>query len=195
MDASQRKKVPSATGAEQGGGTPTLDQGDPGADLLARIADGEKQALKQLYNLTSGRLMTIALRMLGNRPMAEEAVQDTFLAVWNSASRFNPNLGTSRAWITTILRRKAIDRLRASPWLLREIELEDLGSAAPDTALQASVRQCLDRLKEDYRVSLLYVYFFGLTHAELSEKLQRPIGTIKSWVRRGLLDLKRCLEP
>ena len=195
MDASQRKKVPSATGAEQGGGTPTLDQGDPGADLLARIADGEKQALKQLYNLTSGRLMTIALRMLGNRPMAEEAVQDTFLAVWNSASRFNPNLGTSRAWITTILRRKAIDRLRASPWLLREIELEDLGSAAPDTALQASVRQCLDRLKEDYRVSLLYVYFFGLTHAELSEKLQKPIGTIKSWVRRGLLDLKRCLEP
>lgn len=195
MDASQRKKVPSATGAEQGGGTPTLDQGDPGADLLARIADGEKQALKQLYDLTSGRLLTIALRMLGNRPMAEEAVQDTFLAVWNSASRFNPNLGTSRAWITTILRRKAIDRLRASPWLLREIELEDLGSAAPDTALQASVRQCLERLKEDYRVSLLYVYFFGLTHAELSEKLQRPIGTIKSWVRRGLLDLKRCLEP
>ena len=173
------------------GGSAPLESNEA---LLGRIAEGDRHALKELYDQTAGRLLAIALRMLGNRPLAEEAVQDAFLAIWNSAARFDPARGAASAWITTILRRKVIDRLRASPWLLRETEFDDQGAVTADCTLQMAVRQCLDQLGSDHRTSLLYVYFFGLTHAELSEKLQKPLGTVKSWVRRALLDLTRCLE-
>ncbi|MDJ0626677.1 MAG: sigma-70 family RNA polymerase sigma factor [Rhodobacter sp.] len=167
---------------------------DPQAALLDRIAGGDKAALKQLYELCAGRLMGIALRMLGSMPMAEEAVQDTFVSIWSGAGRFDASVGSAQAWITTILRRRALDRLRASPWLLRETELGEMPRPGGDRTLGIAVRQCLDQLAVDHRISLLYVYYFGMTHSELSQKLQKPLGTVKSWVRRGLLDLKVCLD-
>lgn len=163
--------------------------------LLLAVASKDKDALQQIYRHHGGRLLAIATRMTGRRDLAEEAVQDTFVAVWKTAGAFDPAIGSARAWITTILRRRAIDRLRASPWLQREMVLPDVEErTAKDDACSLAVRQCMAGLPEPERRALTLVYLYGLTHAELSTFLEMPLGTVKSQVRRGLQAMRRCLE-
>lgn len=169
-------------------------------DLIAAIADGDRQALRALYDQASPRMLGIAMRMMGRRDLAEEAVQDAFVAVWEAAGRFDASKGKAQAWLSTIVRRKAIDRLRANPWLTKEIsEPEDLsvaeyfdGDASKVDAM--AVRHCMGELGESERRALTLVYYYGLSHRELRVRMNAPLGTVKSWVRRGLLALKKCLE-
>ncbi len=163
--------------------------------LLLSVASRDKDALQQIYVHMGGRLLAIATRMTGRRDLAEEAVQDAFVTIWKSAGKFQPSRGSARAWITTILRRRALDRLRASPWLQRERELPDaLQRVARDDTWSLSVRQCMETLAENERKALVLVYLYGLTHAELSNSLETSLGTVKGWVRRGLQSMRRCLE-
>lgn len=162
--------------------------------LLVQVAQGDRDALRRLYDSAAPRMMGIAMRMLGRRDLAEEAVQEAFIAIWSAATRFDPARGKASAWLATILRRKAIDRLRASPWLQREIEAAEPCAVPPNDLHALAVRQCLDRLRDGQRNALLFVYYFGLTHEELCHRFDAPLGTVKSWVRRGLIKLKQCLE-
>ncbi len=163
-------------------------------ELLQRVGRGDRAALRPLYDRAAPRLLGIAIRMLGRRDMAEEALQETFVAAWTSAARFDPNQGRAEAWLATILRRKAIDRLRASPWLRTETGLPEALPAPAERTASLALRECLDRIGEKYRRALLFVYYFGLTHDELSQRLDAPAGTVKSWVRRGLIAMRDCLE-
>lgn len=168
---------------------PTLD------DLLDRSAKGDRAAFRAFYDRTAPRMMAIALRLLGRRDLAEEAVQDAYVSAWQSAGRFDPGHGSAMGWMTTITRRRAIDRLRASPWLVRELpaSYEDIAPAA-NSAEQIALRACLDRLDDRTRFSICLCYLYGLTQQELSDATDAPLGTVKSRLRRGLLALKACLE-
>lgn len=168
----------------------------PLSDLILRTAQHDRSAFKEFYERTSPRMMAIATRLLGRRDLAEEAVQDAYVSAWQASTRFDPAAGSALAWITTITRRRAIDRLRASPWMQREVpETVDTATATDGSAAdQITLQTCLNRLPNETRISICLCYIYGLTHSELSVALAQPLGTIKSRLRRGLLDLKECLQ-
>jgi RNA polymerase sigma-70 factor, ECF subfamily len=177
--------------------------------LLSRVALQDRNALRQLYDATAGRLLAIVQRMLDDRAMAEDVIQDTFVTVWQRAAQF-PQLRTSPlAWLTTIARHRAIDLLRKRKPETSLTWQDDDGqehqhdvidaSGTPQDQLQdrqddSRLSQCVGRLDEAPRQAVLLAYYEGLTHEELAVRLKRPLGTVKTWVRRSLLQLKTCLE-
>jgi RNA polymerase sigma-70 factor (ECF subfamily) len=185
---------------------PASDGGkmDAEAQLLA-CARGDQAALERLYATYSAQLLGILMRILRRRDLAEEALQDTFLSVWRKASDYDPARGAAPAWMFVIARHRALDILRRerrevplAPEVVTEFcdrlhEVEGDG-AALDHLGWRRLRACLERLSANQRRSILLAYFFGLTREEMAARLESPIGTVKSWVRRGLAGLKRCLE-
>jgi RNA polymerase sigma-70 factor (ECF subfamily) len=170
--------------------------------LLESVATGDKPALKTLYNLISARLFAVLLRMVRRRDVAEDLLQDVFLTVWRKAHQFDARRGNAEVWLFSVTRRKAIDRLRIS---MRETVglYDDVAITEPqsdvyagfgDTENYISVRKCLKDLRPDVHRALQLCYVFGLTHEELAEEMQVPVGTAKSWVRRGLAQLKESLS-
>ena len=177
---------------------------DPWADLMVATAQGDKDAFARLYRETSGKLMAIALRMVGRRDLAEDILQEAFVAIWRKAKQFDPDRGRSFTWLAAVVRYRTIDRLRADKREVRDVEPLDDGDggaleiAGADPRFHEpealAVRACLDRLPKDQRRAIVLAYYYGLTHEELADRLQAPLGTVKSWVRRGLLQLRTCLE-
>lgn len=166
------------------------------SDLLVASAAKDKAAFRELYARAAPRLLGIGMRMLGRRELAEDVLQDVFVTAWQTAPRFDPARGSAEAWLATIMRRRAIDRLRASPWLAREVDLEHapvetVGTIGSEAA--HAVRQCLERLAQNERNALMLAFYYGFSHSELSKRLAAPLGTVKSWVRRGLASMKACL--
>ncbi len=177
---------------------------DPQVALLAGVARGDREAFTALYRATSDRLLGIAVRMLGHRDVAEEVLPESFLAVWQKAGSYQPALGAPMAWMTTIVRHRAIDRLRliggASEMAAGgDAELETLltgagGASDSQIVIRKSILDCLDRLKEKQRQLILLAFYYGYTHEELSTRSGAPLGTVKSDVRRGLADMRGCLD-
>jgi len=177
---------------------------DPLAELLAAAARGDQAAFARLYELTAPKLFALAVGILRRRDWAEEALQEAFIRLWRSAHRFDPAKGSAMSWIVTIVRNSALTALQRRP---REIASEDAGEAAdvadsaPDPleqAMQSSMARtlfkCLQGLEEAQRRSIMLAYYEGLTHSELAVRMAAPLGTVKSWIRRGLMHLKTCLE-
>ena len=166
-------------------------------ELLRRTSARDLNAFRELYDRTAGRQLAIARRILHRDDLAEEAVHDAFLSIWQSAGRFRPEAGSALGWICAIVRRRAIDRLRASPWLQREVATlpDDIG-APPQTASEdrLALQKCLGLLAPHVRSAIQLAYYYGLTHGELSQRLDLPLGTLKSQLRRGLAALKDCLS-
>jgi RNA polymerase sigma-70 factor (ECF subfamily) len=171
------------------------------AALLAAIARGEREALRRLYAEESRRLFGIALAILRERAAAADALQDTFLRVWERANRFDPGRGDARAWLATITRHIALDHARArgreSPTddpTLGDAPVEEDHAARLDGAADAArLRACLDALEEKNRRSILLAFVEGLSHGQVAARLDEPLGTVKAWIRRGLLALRECL--
>ncbi|MGR3565588.1 MAG: sigma-70 family RNA polymerase sigma factor [Heliomarina sp.] len=183
------------------GGTENAQKGADLVELLRGCSRGDRTALKALYDAEASRMTGVAMRILFNRDQAEDAVQDAFIQIWRKASRYDVALGSPRAWMYTIVRYRAIDILRARG---REqvTEPEDLDKLRED-AVDLSFRRldkngilyhCLKALENDRRYAVLLIYVTGLTQEEVAGKLGRPLGTIKSWLRRGLQSLKACLS-
>jgi RNA polymerase sigma-70 factor (ECF subfamily) len=178
------------------------DEGDQElTSLLSRCATGDRAAFRALYDKQSSRLHGLALRITRDQGLAADATHDAFVQVWNQAVRFDPARGAAGAWLTSIVRYRALDitrrRVRERPGY-EPPEQEDL---SPDALSQlvtsaegAALRVCLDGLEPDRRALLMSAYSDGLSHSELAEKTGTPLGTIKSWIRRSLASLKRCLE-
>lgn len=175
------------------------------APLVYRTALGDQRAFEQLYQQTSSRLYGVALALLRRRDLAEDVLQEAYVKVWHAAGSYQPERGTVATWLSTIVRRSAIDRLRRNKNdVIVQQEPEDWDVADEDTpgplqqllADADSVRlaRCLEHLDERQRESLRLAFFHGLTHSELAEKLQTPLGTVKAWIRRGLDKLKGCLH-
>lgn len=170
--------------------------------LLERVANGDKPALKSLYNLISARLFAVLLRMVRRREVAEDLLQDVFVTVWRKAHQFDVRRGNAETWLFSVTRRKAIDRLRISQREVLGLS-EDVAMLEPhyevisgfgDPESYITVRKCLGALKPDVKRALHLCYTFGLTHEELAAEMQVPVGTAKSWVRRGLAQLRDALD-
>jgi RNA polymerase sigma-70 factor, ECF subfamily len=172
-------------------------------ELLLAVQHGSRAALKRLYELESRRLYGIALRITRRSDLAADALQDAFIQVWQNARSFAPERGSAAAWLTGILRFRALDALRKlgretpsdDPTLGDRAEEPDLAAALDLAAAGRALRNCLDALEEKQRRCIILAFVDGLSHAEIAQRLPAPLGSVKSWVRRGLLSLRSCLEP
>ncbi len=170
--------------------------------LMRGVVRRDRAAFAALYERTAPQLFGIALRILRQREEAEDVLQEAFVAVWDRAASFDPIRGSVMTWLVTVLRHRAIDRRRrrAHPEgrLGSEENLLALTAAASDEsdrgARLAALQKCLGELEERPRQAVLLAYAYGYTHEELAKRLTTPIGTVKSWVRRSLERLKRCLD-
>jgi len=177
---------------------------DPVGAALVRLAQGDRKALERVYRLTSGALLGVAVRILRDRESAEEVLQESFVQVWRKVDQYAPDKGSGFTWIATIVRNRSIDRLRAQQRERQHVDrsesLEDLEIPTFADDLEVSrddtrtLMACVQKLGENYRQAILLAYYYGLTHEELASRMDAPLGTVKSWVRRGLMQLKACLE-
>lgn len=173
---------------------------DPLADLLVKTAHGDRAAFKKVYEAAAPQLLGIALRLMRHRDQAEEVLQDSFLAIWQKAAQFADDRGSPMAWMATIVRHRAIDRLRASKRQPLQEALDEAQACETLCCVRAQAGSRLDvcdalaTLPETYRQAVTLAVVEGLTHEELAIRLDAPLGTVKSWVRRGLLAMKESLS-
>lgn len=171
-------------------------------DALGRIGAEDRDALSDLYRLTSGRLFGICLRICGDRSAAEDVLHDVYSTVWKRAGAFEPGLASPMAWLATIARNRSIDWVRArSRRPTHPIdEAGEIADETPDQSLAIErsetaqrLHECLDELDDRQRDAIRTAFFDGMTYAELAEARGVPLGTMKSWVRRGLMQLRGCV--
>lgn len=171
------------------------------AALLAAIAAGERDALRALYQQQATRLFGIANAVLRDRDTAADALHDAFLRISQRAGQFDPERGEAAAWLGGIVRHAALDLARKRG---RELPSDDpaLGDQpVPPEALERvaasaegrRLRDCLAGLEEKNRNGILLAFVHGLSHAQVAARLDQPLGTVKAWIRRGLLQLRECL--
>jgi RNA polymerase sigma-70 factor, ECF subfamily len=183
---------------------PTVGSVRSDSDLLACIRAGDEDALGELYDRYGGIALALALRLLGDRGMAEDIVQESFLAVWRRGGTFDDGRGSVRAWLLSIVRNASIDRRRGRHrHQFGEVALDDIAYRLASSDVwddvsrridQENVRRALVELPAEQRETLELAYFGGLTQAEIAERTGQPLGTIKSRARLGLRRLERVLR-
>lgn len=184
--------------------------------LLARVALGDRQAFATLYERSSAHLLGVILRIQRNRELAEDILQEVYVNVWRSAGTFDAQRAQPMTWLSSVARNRAIDSLRrrqTEPEMVSTHRpgadaddddhdmLQDHASDAPSPhqlLTQASealaVNHCMGGLSGEQQQSIALAFYQGLSHAEVAEHLRQPLGTVKSWVRRGLVALRDCLD-
>ncbi|MBI0331347.1 sigma-70 family RNA polymerase sigma factor [Burkholderia plantarii] len=171
--------------------------------LLLSVARGDQQAFAEFYRLTSSRVYGVIVRMLHDTGEAEDVLQEAYTSAWRRADSFDPARAGAMTWLVTLARNRAIDRLRQH----RDTPLDDSAAQdlpdddtpSPAALAEASeerrrLQDCLDQLGAPQRHAVRDAFFSGATYAELAERLSVPLGTMKSWIRRSLMQLKLCLE-
>ncbi|MEL7198870.1 MAG: sigma-70 family RNA polymerase sigma factor [Pseudomonadota bacterium] len=171
---------------------------------MARLADGDSAALEEIYQATRVKLFGICLRILGDRKEAEDALQDVYVNLWQRADRYDPERASPISWLATFARNRAIDRLRTGKVRGGAVPVEEaapLPDEAPladalliDAEKSAQIHTCIQTLDDKAQTYIRAAFFDGNTYAELAEKADVPLGTMKSWIRRGLMRLRACLE-
>jgi RNA polymerase sigma-70 factor, ECF subfamily len=169
-------------------------------ELMRRTAAGDKSAFGELYHATSAKLFGVALRICGRREIAEEVLQEAFVAVWGRAKDYDPVRGSVMTWLVTIVRHCAIDQLRhqqsrpeghTAP---EELLSSFVAASRSDTGIEMrALQRCLDELDPQPRKTVLLAYLYGLTRDEIAARLKVPVGTVKSSLWRSLERLQRCL--
>lgn len=162
--------------------------------------------MADLYKATSAKLYGVCLRILGNEGEAEEVLQEVYLTVWNRADAYDPAKASPITWLAAVARNRAIDRLRSSgSRLVRSSgpidEAMELADPTPDAEDQLGhseacrrLNGCLDRLEPDHAGLIRRAFFGGLTYSDLAQAAGKPLGTVKTWIRKGLVNLRVCLE-
>ena len=176
--------------------------------LMARTALRDRAAFERLYRATCGHLFSVSFRILRNESRADEVLQEAYMNIWHNAAGYNPAAGTPMTWMINIVRNRSIDSLRS-----RRTEAETTGplddevlAAAGDggagdprrlmaeSLAKARIDGCMGALAATQRQALALAYYRGMVHTDIAEALQAPLGTVKGWVRRGLEQLRACLE-
>ena len=175
------------------------------SDLLARCALRDQRAFATLYQFSSAKLFAVAVRITRRRDWAEEVLQEAFGNIWNHAAGYNSAKSAPMTWMTAIVRNRALDWLRRPREVEIDEEHEELMASIPDESpgpeellrrsLEAGeLAECMKSLTEEQQRSVTLAFFYGLSHGELAEQMRKPLGTVKTWIRRGLDRLKGCLE-
>lgn len=175
----------------------TLDE----RSLLLQIGQGNRNAFRQLYDQASPQLFAVALRLLRKRDVAEEVLQEVFLTLWHAADQYDIERGSVRTWLSTITRNKCIDRIRRTPVETLPLLDDDVLASEKDDPLAHVLEQdhhalltvCLDGLDHQQRQCVSLAFFDGMTHQEVATHLTVPLGSAKTWIRRGLDFLKKCM--
>jgi RNA polymerase sigma-70 factor (ECF subfamily) len=176
-------------------------------DLLAACAQRDEGAFARLYQATAPKLFGVALRILRREDWAEEVLQDCYVSIWNHAGRYSSGLSAPLTWMTSIVRNRCLDwlrRPRVEVVLERsEDDADPLDAIAADgpgplehlarSADARALAECLKRLEARQRQAIMLAFYDGLSHSELAGHMRQPLGTVKTWVRRGLEKLKGCL--
>ena len=173
-------------------------------EALVKTGDEDRTAFRELYELTSAKLFGITLRICGDRQAAEDVLHDVYLTIWKRAGAYEPSRASPITWLATIARNRAIDWRRAQA-TRRASRLDDVPPPADSAPLASEaliadqdahqLHACLETLEQRQREAIRTAFFDGVTYAELAERRNVPLGTLKSWVRRGLQKLRECLEP
>ena len=171
---------------------------------MVRLAEGDRSALEEIYRATRVKLFGICFRILGDRKEAEDALQDVYVNLWQRADRYDPERASPISWLATFARNRAIDRLRTGKVRGGAVPVEEaapLPDEAPladsllvDAEQTAQIHQCLSKLDERTQRHIRAAFFEGRTYAQMAEASDVPLGTMKSWIRRGLQKLRACLE-
>ena len=173
-------------------------------DAMARLAAGDQSALEEIYRATRVKLFGITLRILGDTKEAEDALQDVYVNLWQRADRYDPTRASPIAWLAAFARNRAIDRLRTGKVRQGAVPVEEAAPLADgnpladmllvDAEQTAQIHKCLGELDARTQGHIRAAFFEGHTDAQLAEAADVPLGTMKSWIRRGLQRLRACLE-
>jgi len=174
-------------------------------ELLARTALSDQRAFAELYRLTAPHLYAVALRILREAAAAEEVLQESFVNVWHHAGSYLAARSQPLTWLTSIVRNRCLDQLRRREIATTTMNDEEEGvtmAAEGPTPLEAllagadarAVRACVEGLDARQKQAIALAFYQGLSHSELARHLKQPLGTVKSWVRRGLERLRACLD-
>ena len=170
--------------------------------LISRIALGDRAAFRALYTATSTKLFGVCLRVLKNRTDAEDVLQESFVKIWHNANKYQVSGYSPITWLVTIARNQAIDRLRArrpeSLELDQAAEVADSGGTPEQLIVQSSeakkLYECMAKLTPGRAEAVKAAYMEGYTYQELADRLEQPINTVRTWLRRSLISLKECLS-
>ncbi len=170
--------------------------------LISRVALGDRAAFRALYGATSAKLFGVCLRVLKNRTDAEDVLQETFVKIWNNAAKYQVSGYSPITWLVTIARNQSIDRLRSRrPDVADLTEAEEIPdrTASPEQQVimggeAARLRTCLEKLSPGRAEAVKAAYMEGYSYQELADRLQQPINTVRTWLRRSLISLKDCLS-
>jgi RNA polymerase sigma-70 factor (ECF subfamily) len=170
--------------------------------LLAAVAKGDEAAFERLYQATRAKLYGVVLRILRRADLADEVIQDTYLKVWNSAGQFNPAVASPITWMLAIARNRAIDlvRRKSETSIEEEPEAMEIAADTPDPLAKREMNEqlkrllaCMGRLEEERRRLVLLAYYTGWSREQLAAEFDKPVNTIKTWLRRALFDIRECL--
>lgn len=170
--------------------------------LLASVAKGDEAAFERLYEATRAKLFGVVLRILRRQDLAEEVVQEAYVKIWNSAGQFNPSLASPITWMVSIARNRAIDvvRKRSEPSIEDEAAAMLVASDTPDPLARREmteelkrILECVGQLDPDRQKLVLLAYYNGWSREQLSEKFNTPLNTVKTWLRRSMIDIRECL--
>lgn len=172
------------------------------AALVSRAALGDREAFRTLYARTSGKLFAVSLRILKDRPEAEDALQEVYVRIWRRASSFRPGETSAMSWLIAIARNHAIDRLRARAVPAADIdEAMEVADAAPGpealaagASEMARIAACMEELPAARARAVSAAYVDGYSYQELAERFGVPLNTMRTWLHRSLKSLKECLE-
>ncbi len=174
------------------------------AMALGRAGQGDRIAFRAVYEATSAKLFGVTLRILSDRQLAEDVLQDTYLTVWRKAGSFDPSRASPITWLVTIARNRAIDRLRSGGPARRATSIDEAFDIADDgpspaRSLEAGddvrrLNDCLEQLDDRTGGAIRTAFIEGVTYDTLATRENVPLGTMKSWIRRGLLRLRACLD-
>ena len=174
---------------------------------LTACARGEQQALRDLYEQESARLLGVAKRIARDNALAEDIVHDVFIKIWTRAASFDPRRGSARGWIFIVTRHLALNFMRDKAREVQvsehsEMALQDLASMEASSgnvdtfdyrARSGRIYACLEQLEPARRNCILHAYVDGYSHSEISQKLGTPLGTVKAWIKRSLVVLRECM--
>jgi len=171
--------------------------------LLGACARRDRDAFARLYRATSPKLFGVALRILKREDWAEEVLQDAYVSIWNHAGGYAAGLSAPMTWMTSIVRNRCLDQLRKPRVEVSDADGEIAEATASDfegplallerSAEARAIAACLKSLEPRQRQTIALAFFEGLSHSELAARMREPLGTVKTWVRRGLIRLKECL--
>jgi RNA polymerase sigma-70 factor (ECF subfamily) len=191
-------------GVDRPGKSASIERDELSA-ALRRVADGSQSALAEVYQKTSAKLFGICIRILGERGEAEDALQDIFITVWRKAGTFDAGKASPITWLAALARNRSIDRKRSKASRPPAASLGEEAMEVPDQAPLAlagletaedsgRIALCLGELEERQNRAIRAAFYDGLSYPELALRSAVPLGTMKSWIRRGLLRLRECLE-